>query len=83
MQDQLRAEQRRQEFAREDVIKLVEKDRILKAGLLSDTRVEDKRWLRNRQKEIMEMEKLEALERVSVLFLIYGDRFSVYGTYWC
>eukprot|EP01135_Chromosphaera_perkinsii_P009583 Nk52_evm33s1810 gene=Nk52_evmTU33s1810 len=67
VQDQLRADQRRQEIAREDVIKQVEKDRVLKAGLKSDVRVEEKRRLRNLQKEIMEMETIQNLEKKEIM----------------
>jgi len=43
-EERMRAENRKREYQREDHMRLVAQDRMLRANMASDERVENKRW---------------------------------------
>lgn len=44
-EERMRAENRKREYQREDHMRLVAQDRMLRANMASDERVENKRWV--------------------------------------
>lgn len=44
-EERMRAENRKREYQREDHMRLVAQDRMLRANMTSDERVENKRWV--------------------------------------
>lgn len=44
-EERTRAENRKREYQREDHMRLVAQDRMLRANMASDERVENKRWV--------------------------------------
>lgn len=69
-EERLRADERRKEYERDDHLKMVAQDRLLRSNLAADERVEAKRFVRQLQQERQEhdtQQKILTSEKERVL----------------